>query len=132
MNNIEQILGMYIERYISKEKFEKWVYDNSELLERDFSSIYLELISTNYSNKSEVIELTEKIKEYLVNRKNILLSDINDCTVQKAIEESKEIRELVKQQELREYINVNCKYIRSSYDLHKILKIYLNLVNTMG
>lgn len=132
MNNVEQILGMYIKGYISKERFEQWVYDNLDLLERDFSSIYLELISTNYRNKCEVIELTECIKEYLLKRKNIVLSDINDCTVQKAVEESKEIGELVKQQELKNCIEVNCKDIQSNHDLHKTLKDIFELGEYYG
>lgn len=55
---------MYIKGYISNEKFEEWVYDNSELLERDFAHIYLDLISANYRNKEAVIAVTARVREH--------------------------------------------------------------------
>ena len=132
MVNVEEILGMYVRGYISNEKFESWVYKNSDVLERDLSHIYLELISTNYRNKNEVITIKTIVKEYLLKEKNNILGEISDYVVQRGAEESKEVQELIEKREPNKYVEVNCKDINSSYVLHKILREIFDLGEYYG
>ena len=68
MNNSNplRILWNFVIGDISNDKFEMWVYENSEILEEMLSNeLSLSLISATYKNEDSIIKLKQALEKYL-------------------------------------------------------------------
>lgn len=64
-NSDRQIFWKFIRGDLSSPKFEQWLYNNSILENSVDNEFYLELISTDFNNKSELYLLKKKLEDFL-------------------------------------------------------------------
>lgn len=124
---IIEVLSMYTKDYLSSNEFEQWVYQNEEKLNKSFDdSLYYEIISTDYNNKKEVINLKNKLKEYLNCNYTNEFNNINDCYIDKVIDtseiESPIIKLLKERYGRKQKVEFDCININSLKELHHNIK----------
>lgn len=121
------ILCLYVKDYLTNNEFEQWVYQNEEELSKAFEdNLYYEIISTDYNNKEEVINLKNILEEYLNCNFSNEFININDCYIDKVIDTSEvgnPIIKLLKQRYGRkEKVEFDCININSLKELHHSIK----------
>ena len=65
-SNPLRILWDFVIGDISNDKFELWIYENSDILEEMLSNeLSLSLISVNYKNEGPIIKFKQALERYL-------------------------------------------------------------------
>lgn len=134
--DIIEIIALYAKDYVSEKEFESWVYNHSKEIENQVDEeLYLDLISSSYTNKNEVINLKNKLITLLNENYKEYYETINDAFVERKILENtyEELWENIKKKyERREEIVLDFDEINSSQKLHEYLKIKFELSNYYG
>lgn len=124
---IIDVLSLYAKDYLTNDIFEQWVYQNEQEVSKSFDdSLYYEIISTDYNNKSEVINLKTKLEKYLECNHINEFNNINDCYIDKIIDDNElknPIIKLLKERYGRkEQVEFKCINISSLKELHEKIK----------
>ena len=134
--DIIEIIALYVKDYVSEKDFENWVYSHSKEIENQVDEeLYLDLISSSYTNKNEVISLKNKLITLLNENYKDYYETINDAFIECKISENthEELWENIKKKyERKEEIMLDFKEIDSSQKLHEYLKIKFELSNYYG
>lgn len=124
---IIDVLSLYTKDYLANNIFEQWVYQNEQELSKSFDdSLYYEIISTDYDNKGEVVNLKTKLDKYLEYNYTNEFNNINDSYIDKVIDSTEignPIIKLLKERYGRkEEVEFDCINISSSRELHEDIK----------
>ncbi|HEY9061998.1 MAG TPA: hypothetical protein VIO64_16060 [Pseudobacteroides sp.] len=83
MDLITLIICVFINKYITEELFEEWVYENDSLEEFLGKKAYLEVIGTRFNDMIEIASLRLFLKNYLFTEKQFDCSNIHDAFCEK-------------------------------------------------
>ena len=87
--DIIEIIALYVKDYVSEKEFENWVYSHSKEIENQVDEeLYLDLISSSYTNKNEVISLKNKLITLLNENYKNYYETINDAFIERKISEN--------------------------------------------
>ena len=87
--DIIEIIALYVKDYVSEKEFENWVYSHSKEIENQVDEeLYLDLISSSYTNKNEVISLKNKLITLLNENYKDYYETINDAFIECKISEN--------------------------------------------
>lgn len=134
--NFNEVICFYLNGYLTDEQFERYFYNNMENTETDVDeNIYLEIISTNFSQKQECISLRFQLKQYAEKEVPRIYSKINDSYVELLTQsnDNNEIINLLKTRYIKKpLVKIDCGTIKNSKEIISTIKHSLNFPEFCG
>ena len=126
---IIDMIGGFVKDYIKPHIFEKYMYDNIEEVEHEMSNdIFMEIISADYNNISDVIHLKKILLDYYGDE----LNKYNDSFYEKEIEFDENLHKVIDYKELKENILFDCGKISTQRQLQFEIKKNFNMPDWYG
>ncbi len=131
-----EVICLYLNRYLTDEQFEEYFYSNmSEFEEQLDEDIYLDIVSTNFNSKNELISLQKKLDGYTKNNFSEMYNNMNDAYIERLIDSSSngEIIDILKNRYLRaDTVRIDLENIKTKDELINIIKKSLKYPDFCG
>lgn len=127
--NYNEVICLYLKKYLSDEQFEQYFYDNIDDFETNLDeTTYLKIVSKNFSSKEERIRLQTQLKEYIISNFPEIYDKISDAYIELLIQsnDTNEIIELLKKKYVKKkLIVIDCSQVNNSKEIIQIIKTAL-------
>lgn len=134
--NFNEVICLYLNGYLTDEQFEHYFYNNMEDAEKVVDeNIYLEIISTNFSQKEECISLRFQLKQYVEKEVSEIYGNISDSYVESLTQsnDNNEIINLLKTRYMKKpLVKIDCRRIKNSKEIISTIKHSLNFPEFCG